>query len=208
MKPLTTRSTALVFALALTVTPLLAYGQTDSANQQKSDTSSMTSDTGSKGAAKKQNGNTDGKRTSSDTGTSSASGGGDTFLDSQQKGQLLSGELTGVSVKDSQGNDLGDVENVLIDRKQGIDALVIGVGGFLGIGTKSVAVDFDKFQMNRAEDGSVQLVFQATKDELKNAPTFKTLAQKKAEEQARKQQQKAQQQMQQSGATTGTGVSQ
>jgi len=59
----------------------------------------------------------------------------------------------------------------LIGRSGNVAADVIGVGGFLGIGEKDVAVPFQTVEMTRV-DGKNRLVLRKTKDELKNAPTF------------------------------------
>jgi hypothetical protein len=56
-------------------------------------------------------------------------------------------------------------------------AAVVGVGGFLGMGQKNVAVSFDKITATQnAEDGTVKLTTTETADTLKAAPEFKTLA--------------------------------
>ncbi|HKJ94247.1 MAG TPA: PRC-barrel domain-containing protein [Gammaproteobacteria bacterium] len=211
MKSLKNQALAILFSMSLTVCPLMAQAATSSANGSQSGNGATNEKDGASSAADQKSGKS--ANAKSDSGSATRSDKGDTYIRSQQHGQLLSGELTGVAVQDSNGDELGDVENVLIDRKQGIRALVVGVGGFLGIGTKSVAVNFDKFQLSRDESGAMKLVFQASKDELTKAPTFKTMQQKKSEEQARKQQQKAQQQMKQqqsgtTGTTTGTGGAQ
>jgi hypothetical protein len=51
---------------------------------------------------------------------------------------------------------------------------VIGVGGFLGIGEKSVALKLDKLKMASGANGAMELSMDMTKDELSNTPTFKS----------------------------------
>ena len=53
-----------------------------------------------------------------------------------------------------------------------VDALIVGVGGFLGIGAKDVAVNFNAVKQIK-RDNKVYLTVNATKDELKAAPGFK-----------------------------------
>ena len=50
-----------------------------------------------------------------------------------------------------------------------VTALIVGVGGFLGIGEKDVAVPFNAIK-HESRDGKVYLTMSATKDELKSAP--------------------------------------
>jgi hypothetical protein len=66
-----------------------------------------------------------------------------------------------------------------------VEEFVIGVGGFLGIGEKSVALKMDRLEMtpNPEGDGLV-LMMGANKEELKNTPTFKSKKEQDAEKQA------------------------
>ena len=62
--------------------------------------------------------------------------------------------------------------------------MVVGVGGFLGIGEKSVAVNYNALNITTDENGKKKLVLDATSDELAAAPEFVTTAQKLAEARA------------------------
>jgi hypothetical protein len=64
-----------------------------------------------------------------------------------------------------------------------VEGFVIGVGGFLGIGEKSVALKMDKLKMMSSPDG-MQLIMDMTKDELTNTPTFKSKRDQEAEKHA------------------------
>jgi hypothetical protein len=62
---------------------------------------------------------------------------------------------------------------------------VIGVGGFLGIGEKSVAMKLDRLQMTQdTKSGGLQLTMDAKKDELATTPSFKSRRDQEAERQA------------------------
>jgi hypothetical protein len=76
------------------------------------------------------------------------------------------------AVYDPSDNKIGDVADLLVDKDGKISAVLIGVGGFLGIGEKDVAVPFDALQLTQ-KNNKWYLVMNATKDELKNAPGFK-----------------------------------
>ena len=75
-------------------------------------------------------------------------------------------------VYDHADNKVGTIDDVLIDKQGKVMALVIGVGGFLGIGEKDVAEPFNKVQMTRKND-KWYLTMDANKEELKNAPGLK-----------------------------------
>ncbi len=76
------------------------------------------------------------------------------------------------NVYDPNNNKIGDVKDVLVSTDGKIDALIVGVGGFLGAGEKDVAVSFDAVKKTD-KNNSIYLTMNATKDELKSAPGFK-----------------------------------
>jgi sporulation protein YlmC with PRC-barrel domain len=83
--------------------------------------------------------------------------------------------MVGSDVYSSPGEDaevVGSINDLVINAEGRIAAVVIGVGGFLGIGEKNVAVDFSQIQMTPAEDGSVRLVLPTTAEALTAAPDF------------------------------------
>jgi sporulation protein YlmC with PRC-barrel domain len=83
------------------------------------------------------------------------------------------------NVYDPNGNKIGQVADVLVSPEGHINALIIGVGGFLGAGEKNVAVNFNAVK-ETMKDNKVSLTMNATKDALKSAPGFKYDSQKTA----------------------------
>jgi len=72
-------------------------------------------------------------------------------------------------------DNLGNINDLVLNGNGDVAAVVIGVGGFLGLGEKQVAVDFTALQVVVADDGTKRFVLKTTKDELTNAPDFKTV---------------------------------
>jgi hypothetical protein len=66
---------------------------------------------------------------------------------------------------------IGDVDGVLLDKDGHVTAVVVGVGGFLGVGEKDVAVPFSSLRASE-KNGKWYLVLNTTKDALKQAPGF------------------------------------
>ena len=66
--------------------------------------------------------------------------------------------------------------NDLVIKPTGeIEAVVVGVGGFIGIGEKDVAIALNRFTMEPTPDfATTKLVLNATKEELQAAPAFKS----------------------------------
>ncbi|HEX2726744.1 MAG TPA: PRC-barrel domain-containing protein, partial [Beijerinckiaceae bacterium] len=70
------------------------------------------------------------------------------FMHSLQSGQWRASKLVGVDIygydKDNRNDrdKIGDVSEVILDRNGNVEAVVVGVGGFLGIGQTDVAIPF------------------------------------------------------------------
>ncbi len=92
------------------------------------------------------------------------------------QGQVLATNLIGKSVYSGQGEDakkVGDVNDVLMSSDGKAQAVVIGVGGFLGVGEKDVAVEFDRLHWTVDKDNDKRLSIAATKNDLESAPAFR-----------------------------------
>ena len=61
-------------------------------------------------------------------------------------GQWRASKLDGLDVYNTNNEKIGDISELILDRGGKIEAIVIGVGGFLGMGEHQVAVPFDKVQ--------------------------------------------------------------
>ena len=77
------------------------------------------------------------------------------------------------NVYDPADNKIGEIMDVLVDRGGKATALIVGVGGFLGMGEKDVAVPFDAVHVTTKDNNKYYLVMNATKDALKGAKGFK-----------------------------------
>lgn len=86
--------------------------------------------------------------------------------------QIMSAnDFIGKTVYDQAGNNIGDVNDLILANSGQIQAVILGVGGFLGIGEKDVAVNTQAIQI--VKDGDTQrLVVQTTKEALNNAPSY------------------------------------
>src|SRR5664280_3484248 len=75
-------------------------------------------------------------------------------------------------VYDKNQNTVGKIDDVLIDKSGKITALIVGVGGFLGMGEKDVALPFTAIQAEK-KNNKWYLTVDETKDSLKGAAGFK-----------------------------------
>jgi sporulation protein YlmC with PRC-barrel domain len=91
-----------------------------------------------------------------------------------QGGDILSSNVVGLEVYDNQKNDLGKIQDVAFDGSKSVKGYILSVGGFLGMGTRYVAVDPGSLNIQYdANAKKWRASMNATKDELKNAPEFK-----------------------------------
>jgi sporulation protein YlmC with PRC-barrel domain len=75
-------------------------------------------------------------------------------------------------VYDPSNHSIGKIDDVLVSESGQISALLIGVGGFLGVGEKDVAVPFSAVKRT-TKDKKNYLTLNTTKDELKSAQGLK-----------------------------------
>lgn len=83
----------------------------------------------------------------------------------------LTDEMTDI---DENWDDIGEINDVLMTRDGEIEAILVDVGGFLGIGEKTVAVDMDSLRLvSDGEDANEYfVVFTANREQLESAPQF------------------------------------
>jgi sporulation protein YlmC with PRC-barrel domain len=74
-------------------------------------------------------------------------------------------------VYDTHDNKIGAVSDVLLDKSGQVSAVILSVGGFLGIGEKDVAVPFNALQI-REKNENRYLVVDASKDALQAATGY------------------------------------
>jgi hypothetical protein len=80
--------------------------------------------------------------------------------------------LLGVQVQTSKGEDLGRVVDMVVDRHGDLLAVIVDFGGFLGVGTRKIAVDWRSLHFPAA-DGMDKLIADLPRDLLRNAPVYK-----------------------------------
>jgi sporulation protein YlmC with PRC-barrel domain len=93
-----------------------------------------------------------------------------------QGSEMRASKLIGANVKNDAGETIGSINEVVLDKAGKVAAVVIGVGGFLGIGEREVAVNFGSLRFAHDNSGSTVIALNATKDALKAAPEWKWTA--------------------------------
>ena len=98
----------------------------------------------------------------------------------QEANTILAKDLIGQTVLAPDKAKIGSISDLILSKDgKTVEGFVIGVGGFLGIGAKDVALAPAAFQVEMDRD-TAKLKLAMTRDELKNAPEFKALSRQPA----------------------------
>lgn len=80
--------------------------------------------------------------------------------------------LIGTSVVNASGETIGEISDILFSQDGGAKRALIGVGGFLGIGQKNVAVEFSELDISRDENNNLKVTTSMTAESLENMPSY------------------------------------
>ena len=106
------------------------------------------------------------------------------FVASQTADQLVFSKFKGTDVVGPNDESIGAVNDLLFDKSGKILGVMVGVGGFLGVGQKNIAMDIGAFQIvpagagaaapnNRSDDPTdIKLKVAWTKDQVQQASDF------------------------------------
>ena len=90
-----------------------------------------------------------------------------------QADETRASKLIGTKVVNTANETIGDINEIVLGKDGKVAAVIIGVGGFLGMGEREVAVNFDSLRMSRDSSNNLVLTVNATKDVLKGAPEWR-----------------------------------
>ena len=103
----------------------------------------------------------------------------------QPENSILARDLIGQTVNAPDNTKIGSISDLVMSKDgRTVEGFVIGVGGFLGIGERSVALKMDRLKIAPKAEGGVELVSDLKRDELANAPAFKSRKDIEAEKRA------------------------
>lgn len=104
------------------------------------------------------------------------------YLTQQGTDQVAASNYIDQDVYTTGDKSIGKINDLIMQKDGTVVAAVIGVGGFLGMGEKNVAVPISKITVTRdaKEPATLHLTTTETADSLKTAPAFKTLTEQKS----------------------------
>jgi len=123
----------------------------------------------------------------------------ETVIPEQEAAQTLADDLIGIPVyaavpDDTSYAEVGSIDSLLFDDEEGIVGVVVSVGGFLGIGDKWVALAYEDIDLDTPDGIPRAAYVDLSREQIENAPSFKTLATKRAEQERERRIQEMQQQ--------------
>jgi hypothetical protein len=86
---------------------------------------------------------------------------------------FLASNVIGATVYSQDDQSIGDINDIILSPEGQPSQVIVGVGGFLGMGEKDVVLDMSKLKMAAMENGSLKIIVQTTPEELKSMPAFK-----------------------------------
>lgn len=109
----------------------------------------------------------------------------DPVIPAEEEGQLRAENLMGMTVISGDGERIGEVQDLIFDQSETITGVVVGVGGFLGIGEKRVGLNWEQAEVQQNPDTNEEVILvNLTREELESAPEFQTSEEQAAEDEA------------------------
>jgi hypothetical protein len=81
--------------------------------------------------------------------------------------------VLGRDVRSPADEDMGRIVDVIVDRAGVVRAAVIDFGGFLGVGSRKIVVDWNALHFGRIANKGDSITLELTKDQVKAAPEYK-----------------------------------
>jgi sporulation protein YlmC with PRC-barrel domain len=88
----------------------------------------------------------------------------------QAPGQVRADKLIGRSIQNPQDETIGEIKSVVLNQNGTADTVIVGVGGFLGVGEREVALGWKDLKVS---DNGEKVTTALTKDQLKALPEYK-----------------------------------
>lgn len=81
--------------------------------------------------------------------------------------------VLGRDVRSAANEDMGKIIDVIVDRSGAVRAAVIDFGGFLGVGSRKIVIDWNALRFGRVADKTDSVTLELTRDQVKAAPEYK-----------------------------------
>ncbi|MCR4267065.1 PRC-barrel domain-containing protein [Nitratireductor sp. ZSWI3] len=93
-------------------------------------------------------------------------------LEEMPADQIRAEDMTGTTVYGANDENIGEIGDIILTPEGQVDAVLVDVGGFLGIGEKEVAIGMDNLAFMTDGEGSLYLYTNFSKEELEQQPAY------------------------------------
>ena len=90
-----------------------------------------------------------------------------------QAGEMRASKLIGANVTNAANELVGEINEIVLGKDGKVAAVIVGVGGFLGMGEREVAISYSGLKFAKDSGNRDVITVNATKDQLKAAPAWK-----------------------------------
>jgi len=88
-------------------------------------------------------------------------------------GTVSVSDLMGLNIRNAANETIGDIKDVVMTADGKVQAVIVAVGGFLGMGERYVSLPWEQLRIGRGSDNAIAAHFGATTDQLKAMPAYK-----------------------------------
>lgn len=100
------------------------------------------------------------------------------YMDSPPANGMVASALIGTGLRSGDGESVGRISDLIIDQNGKVEAVLVNTGGFLAMGEKRVAIDWNAVKRSASADDQ-DLRVDMTRDDLQSAPGYETLDQQR-----------------------------
>jgi sporulation protein YlmC with PRC-barrel domain len=145
---------ACLVATAFAAAPAFAQTQPSGSTDRPTATGSGSTSTGSSAMQPSTSSPSTGSSSMSQSSMNQGGAAQGQFMTQLQANHLMASDLIGTRVVSANNESIGDINDVIVDRNGQTVAAVVGVGGFLGIGEKNVAIPFNSLEFATAQQAN------------------------------------------------------
>lgn len=80
--------------------------------------------------------------------------------------------LVGTDVKNSAGDNIGEIKDIMVDSSGKATSVILGTGGVLGLGERSVPISWDQVKISRNDAGNLEASTTLTKEQIEGMPEY------------------------------------
>jgi len=108
------------------------------------------------------------------------------FLGAQKSSDFLASNLIGQPVVNVKNEAIGDINDLVTDDNGKVVAVLVGAGGFLGLGEKDLAVPFEDLKIARDANNDLTIILSVDQETIASAPDYQRLDEQQTVEGANK----------------------